>query len=143
MCFLDGTFKTSPRHFTQILVLRTKLGNDVIPVAYAFLEDKTTSSYKQALQESKTAAPLWQPGGIVLDFEPAELNAVRSIFPDCWKQGCHFHYCQCLMRQFKKIDGFSVNTVMSEMLNRAYALPFLPVDEVVSGWLDIKQSLKV
>ena len=61
--FLDGTFKTAPKHFTQTLILRVQLQNDVIPVAYAFLEDKTTSSYRQALQELKTAAPLGQPGG--------------------------------------------------------------------------------
>ena len=45
------------------------------------------------------------------------------------------------MRQFKKIDGYAETPLMDGLLNRTYALPFLPVDDVVSGWLDIKQSL--
>ena len=141
VCFLDGTFKTSPIHFTQNLVVRTKVGSNIIPAAYCLLEDKSGTSYKLALDELKSAAPLWNPSGIVLDFETAELNAVNQTFPTCWKHGCHFHYCQCLMRRFKKVLGYTTVQPMRDLLDRTYVLPFLPPDDVSAGWLDIKQQL--
>jgi len=100
-------------------------------------------SYNLVLDELQAAAPLWNPKGIVLDFELAELNAVNRAFPTSaqWKQCCHFHFCQCHLRRFKKIPDYTTNQPMKELLNRVYALPFLPVDSVRDGWQDIKQQL--
>ena len=143
MTYLDGTFKTAPIHFTQILVLRATIGGNNIPVAYCFLEDKSGPSYSLVLDELKAAAPLWNPRGVVLDFELAELNAVNQAFPNPaqWKQCCHFHFCQCHLRKFKKIPGYPSDEAMKDLLDRVYVLPFLPPDNVRAGWLDIKQQL--
>lgn len=101
VAFVDGTFKCAPINFTQILVIRTKLATNTVPAAYCFLEDKSQSSYKLALEEIKSAAPLWNPNSVVLDYELAELNAVRDVLQTSRRQGCHFHYCQCLMKRLE------------------------------------------
>ena len=120
--------------------MRTSIGSNNVPVAYCFFEDQAGSSYNLVFDELQAAAPLWNPKGIVLDFELAELNVVNRAFPNPtqWKQCCHFHFCQC---HLKKIPDYTTNQPMKELLNRVYALPFLPVDNIRAGWLDIKQQL--
>ena len=108
--YVDGTFGTAPQGFKQIWVLRSSLEDDDFGrmnfnAAFCLLPDKTTDSYKVALREIKSAAPLWSPDGIVLDYEKAEIKAIREIFPDCALCGCHFHYTQCLLRRFRKIGA--------------------------------------
>ena len=75
--FLDGTFKTAPKHFTQTLILRVQLQNDVIPVAYAFLEDKTTSSYRQALHSCKNLKRQLLAGS------PGDSSGLRNCGVEC------------------------------------------------------------
>ena len=49
-------------------------------------------------------------------------------------------WCFIIIR-FKKISDFTTNSALKETLNLLYAVPFLPVTEVQSGWNDIKQEL--
>ena len=55
-----------------ILITKASIGSNNVPVAYCFLEDKARPSYNLVFDEQQAAAPLWNPKGIVLDFELAE-----------------------------------------------------------------------
>ena len=61
-------------------MIKTKLGTNTIPAAFCILQDKPQASYKMDLDRIKSAAPLWNPDSVELDFEMAELNAVRDVF---------------------------------------------------------------
>ena len=48
--FMDGTFKTCPRVFHQIYIIRVPLDDGAITVVYAFLSGKTTAMYEEYLR---------------------------------------------------------------------------------------------
>ena len=66
--FIDGTFKTTPKFFTQTWIIRCYIGDSIVavPFAYILLEDKSTASYLRALQLLSDAAPLLFPATVSL-----------------------------------------------------------------------------
>ena len=40
--FVDGTFKTSPKHFKQIWIIRGHVGNTCVPLMYFLFEVKSS-----------------------------------------------------------------------------------------------------
>ena len=139
----DGTFNTSPEHFTQNFVIRSKVGSVFIPVAHCLLEDKSRPSYELALGSLKRLAPLWNPAGFIVDFELAMHQAFQSVFPNAELYGCHFHFNQCLFKRFKGLEGYSTQPSFKSLLNTLFALPFLPLNDVESGWELVKGRLSL
>ena len=76
--FIDGTFKTTPKFFTQTWIIRCYIGDSTVavPFAYILLEDKSTASYLRALQLLSDAAPLLFPATVMVDFETPEHTAI-------------------------------------------------------------------
>lgn len=111
-------------------------------IAFCFLEDEKYCSYKLALETLRGAAPRWDPTGVVSDFERGELKAIREVFPNLeWLQGCHFHYCQCQLKRYKKVEGYNLDVELRDILIKTIALPFLPPDDVQKGWDQIRAAL--
>ena len=48
--FIDGTFKTAPKPYKQIVTINGKYLDHVIPVATALLSGKTVGHYRRILQ---------------------------------------------------------------------------------------------
>ncbi|KAK0407687.1 hypothetical protein QR680_003532 [Steinernema hermaphroditum] len=100
---LDGTFTIAPEAFYQVWVLHGKVGSTVLPLVYCFLPDKTENSYKRALQllldfdreQSR------RPQSIMIDFEMAEVTAIRAMFPNTHIHGCYFHFSQSVWRNIQ------------------------------------------
>lgn len=138
--YLDGTFSTSPQGFKQIWVLRSTLEDDDLGkmnfnAAYCLLPNKKADSYKSALREIKSAAPLWSPDGIVIDYEKAEIKAIKEIFPDVNLAGCHFHFNQCLLRRFRTIGSiYREDDQLRMLLHFLYAIPFVPESDIITAW---------
>ena len=138
--YLDGTFSTSPQGFKQIWVLRSTLEDDDMGkmnfnAAYCLLPNKRADSYKSALREIKSAAPLWSPDGIVIDYEKAEIKAIKEIFPDVALAGCHFHFNQSLLRRFRTMGSiYKENEELRMLLHFLYALPFVPESDIITAW---------
>lgn len=51
--FVDGTFKSSPYLFAQILTIHVLKFNTVIPLVYALFPNKTKCTYKRLIVELK------------------------------------------------------------------------------------------
>ena len=62
-------------------------------------DSANTSNKKYNLFKHKTTANIL----VISDFEKAEINAVRTIFPNADVKCCMFHYGQSLMRNFKRL----------------------------------------
>ena len=140
--FTDGTFQTSPMHFAQTFILRAMIDDIYVPIAFCFLEDEKYCSYKLALETLREAAPRWDPRRVVSDFERGELKAIREVFPNLeWLQGCHFHYCQCQLKRYKKAEGYNSDVELRDVLIKTIALPLLPPDDVQKGWKLIRSAL--
>ena len=95
--FADGTFKSCPKPFVQIWIIRVCIRGVNIPIVYALLENKSTASYKAVLEFLYNRCPRFRPNFFVVDFEAAEHNAILYWYPSTHIQGCHFHYCQVII----------------------------------------------
>ena len=139
--YIDGTFKTSPKHFKQIWIVRGHIGTACVPLMYFLIEDKSSPSYSKALELIKTHCPDFDSAVFMVDFEKSEHSALLTQFPNAIIKGCLFHWKQCLLRRFRKLPGYAGNELMKSNLHAVYGLAFVPVDDVSVGWTCIKSLL--
>lgn len=101
--FMDGTFKSCPKPFTQIYTIHCYILGKMFPVIFGLLPDKSAATYVRFLDLVKTVAANhqqnFQPGTFQIDFETGMLAAIRELFPTSRIRGCYFHYTQCIWRK--------------------------------------------
>lgn len=103
--FADGTFKicnTRTKLFTQLWTIHGRIGDEVHPLVFAFMQRKTFNAYRHVLatvlQNRVAGADL-----ITMDFEAAQAKAVSEFFPNAIVKGCFFHTVQIVNR---KVSNF-------------------------------------
>lgn len=106
--FMDGTFKSSSSQFGQLYTIHVDLGSshdetNIVPVLFAFLPNKTTSTYKEMIQMVLDKIPEWRPESVTIDFEAAMVSALRDMFPNVTILGCFFHFSQALWRKVQDV----------------------------------------
>ncbi|CAH0760653.1 unnamed protein product, partial [Diatraea saccharalis] len=94
--YADGTFMSAPPPFYQFYVLHldinsTKMCTNIVPVIYTLLPNKSQETYTRLYNILK------QKLGIIIktfkcDYEMAQINAVKSVFPEAEITGCYRHY---------------------------------------------------
>jgi hypothetical protein len=92
---VDGTFRTAPRSFFQVINFFIDYKLEVVFVASAILTGKSQIVYTDAIKAFRAAVsvrcrPLW----IMTDWEQGLRNALKTVYPEAHQRGCHFHYCQ-------------------------------------------------
>lgn len=132
--YVDGTFKTAPKPYHQLVTVHGLFHGFVIPLCFCLLTGKTTAHYQQLFQslkqlvESKTRQIL-NPFTIVIDFEASLKNAIQLEFPNCLISGCYFHFCSSLWRKVQEL-GLSTAYTRSRSLKKKVrmimAIGFLP-----------------
>ena len=111
MLFIDGTFKSSPRNFYQILniVGYLKQKDLFIPIFTALLTSKSEKIYLYALIEfQKLIDNLnlnidFSKIIIMADFEINLREAIKKIFSKSEILGCYFHFIKNLYNKLKEI----------------------------------------
>ena len=143
--FLDGTFKVAPKYFCQVWIVHGFIldSAEVAPLAYFLLEDQTKISYLTVINMLKQHCPHISLEAAVVNFEQAEHQAIRDGFPNARIQGCLFHCKQCLLRHFDKIPTYRNDVSVRENLHSIFALAFIPEDDVVASWVELKPLLSV
>lgn len=137
----DGTFKFCLKPFQQLYTLHVDLGsskthNNIIPVIYALLGNKTRATYKILFRLIKSQIPQFNPKTILLDFEKAAMLAVKDIFPETSVRGCFFHFSRSLWRKADEI-GITKSVLFRKHIKRCVVLAHLPKEAVENGWLYI------
>ena len=139
---IDGTFKSCPIPFYQILTygIHGLKINRKIPLAWAYVEGKTTSHYrkvfriiKQKIEELSYEKHNWQPAEIVSDYERAIFLAVESEFPQSTHMGCYFHFTQAIYRSIGKLGltiAYKEDGNFRTFARLIMSTPFLPVFKV-------------
>ncbi|KHJ40540.1 hypothetical protein D918_09430 [Trichuris suis] len=135
----DGTFKTSPTQLAQLFTVHGVVLGYPVPLVYALTMRKREQTYRYVYQRiiDYGEERNWNinPSLCMMDFELANMNAIRSLLPNAEIKGCLFHISQSLWRRISSSGlASSYNAVESDTRRCAsmlFGLPFVPVEDVV------------
>jgi len=86
----------------------------------------------------------FNPRKIMVDFNTAQLKAIKDIFPECKLHTCFFHFSQAIWKNFKKNNLCGKNTYESnsELLFNIQIMAFIKRDKIDKFYKEIKQKYK-
>ncbi|KAJ8028899.1 hypothetical protein HOLleu_28153 [Holothuria leucospilota] len=135
--FIDGTFKTAPHPYTQIITIHGKYHGWTLPFVMALSTGKTEAQYRFLLREVRNAIQgltnnNFEPNFVVTDFEVALINAIDHELRS-ETRGCYFHFCQSLMRKVSDLGlkgPYERDPDVQQVVRRMLALGYLPAPHV-------------
>lgn len=140
ICIIDGTFKTSPPGFFQILVIHGYFFGRSFPLIYILMSSKQTNAYVKAFKKVNEIFNI-NVNYIITDFETALINACKSQFANYSHFGCLFHFSQSIWRRLQE-TGLSKKYKSDNKFNSAVryvlSLAFVPPNKVVEYFLKVK-----
>ncbi|KHJ40130.1 hypothetical protein D918_09827 [Trichuris suis] len=137
--FCDGTFKTAPTQFARLFTVHGVVLGYPVPLVYALTTRKREQTYRYVYQRIIDYAEErnWSinPSLCMMDFELANMNAIRSLLLNAENKDCLFHFSQSLWRRISSWGlACSYNAVESATRRCAsmlFDLPFVPAEDVV------------
>lgn len=70
-----------------------------------------------------------------MDFEKANINAIKEIFPEARISACLFHFCQSIFRNVAekglKNQFVELNSQIRSTIQMLFGLPFVPISDVI------------
>ena len=146
--YMDGNFAMSPDLFKQLYIIRVPLGGSSITTLYALLSKKTQTTYEtmldlllRRLEELDLELHVER---VVLDFESAVINAVRSrLGNDIIFGGCFFHLTQSTYRQIQSkglANLYKQDAEFAQFIGMIDALALLPVCDVKQGMAHLQSN---
>jgi hypothetical protein len=146
--YIDGTFKTCPALYSQLLTIHGLYKGHVVPLVYSLLSDKTSATYYSVFNHLRNRLSqiglTLNPEFIVSDFEAGFIEAVRLQFPQAKHLGCHFHFGQAVWRKVQEtglVTAYSESEPISGFVQKCIALAFIPASEVAQVFEDLVGSL--
>ena len=144
---MDDTFKVCPRLFYQLYIIHSHCYNTVLPKLFCLLPDKQTTTYHRlfTLIQSKCIDHqiALSPSTIIVDFEVAVHNVVRSVFPNSTLHGCLFHYGQALYRKLQEVclssNRHSDHDAIMKWFRLFIGVAFVPSAQVTTAFALIKE----
>jgi hypothetical protein len=88
------TFSVVPSSYYQLYTISFLKNNNLFPVVFAILKNKTFITYTRMWQNLKSLVGNLEPNVIKTDFEKASINALKTHFPNTEVSGCMFHLGQ-------------------------------------------------
>ena len=142
---IDGTFKSSPKMFTQMVGIHGIFeGGYHMPLAYGLLPGKTQTLYTD-LFEALDDFGSYEPQSVLCDYEAALHNAIVEVWPGVTPRGCFFHFTQAMWRNLQKTDLVPEYRVENSPIRAAFkkmtALAFVPEDVVPEAWRALKPTI--
>jgi len=136
--YVDGTFRTAPHPYVQMITIHGLYRGVVIPLCFSLVSGKTVGQYRQILQHiagriRTVCHRRWRPVTVVCDFEIALITALQTELPRTRIRGCYFHYTQSLWRKVAALglasryrSNSSRGRRMRKVIQKVMALGFLP-----------------
>jgi hypothetical protein len=140
---IDGTFKSVPRQYYQLLTIHTHIYGKTIPTIFALLSSKTEKIYLRLFKLVKSTGI--NMDRVVIDLELALKNALEKTFNPIEILFCNFHFVQCLWRRLQSIglSGLYKNDIKFARVIRMYLnLAFFPMKAVSEGNIYIIETIK-
>ncbi|XP_011172197.3 uncharacterized protein LOC105204709 [Solenopsis invicta] len=139
--FIDGTFSVVPRvpSFAQLFSLHVRYMDKGIAVLFILCEVRTQLVYKAIWKEIIKLASDLQCNlrFIMMDYEKASMNAVHEQFPHASLRGCWFHYCQAVLKKWKRLGLLKAPR---KIVSMAMTLALAPSEMFAEG-LNIMQTI--
>ena len=105
--YCDGTFWVVPSLFYQLFTIHVEVYQQIFPLFYCLLPDKTEETYVRMFIMLKNICHSLNIqlnfNRIVSDFELALINAIARVFPGVQHQGCLFHFAQAIFRKVQDL----------------------------------------
>ncbi|XP_034936450.1 uncharacterized protein [Chelonus insularis] len=133
----DGTFNAVPSIFSQLYTVHGFIDGKSIPLVYALLPNKSKKIYLQFLTVLRQNMPNFSPSLIMVDFEPAFIEAFREVFKSTKITGCNFHFNQCFRRRIQSCglqSRYNQDVIFAANLRLLMALAFIPPKDVIEGY---------
>lgn len=133
--FVDGTFRTAPRPYIQIVTVHGEFNDWTIPLAMCLSTGKTRLHYGDIIRALKRGV-LAETGQqlecqrVVTDFEAGLLQAIRAELPQVRTSGCYFHFCSSLYRKIQELGlagPYQADVILKTCVRKVMALGFLPL----------------
>lgn len=140
---VDGTFRTAPHGFYQVVVIHGCVLGKYYPLVYILMTNKTESLYKSAFHKVLKLT-LMRPEFIITDFERALINAIEACFNDSLKYGCLFHYTQAIWKRIAglgSITEYKNNSQFKKCVRYIMHLSFVPVIDVPKFYNLIRKKI--
>ncbi|PSN31746.1 hypothetical protein C0J52_24469 [Blattella germanica] len=151
--YIDGTFKTAPDIFTQIVTVHGKYVGHPFPFIYSLLPNKRQSSYEVILRSiiQKCSDYGWdapEPSVVISDFEMGIIRAVTTVFPCATLRLCFFHLKQSAWRKMQDLGlQAAYNNADNGTIRRAFAqilsLAFVPVEDIADAFRTVLQEIPI
>jgi len=154
--YIDGTFRTAPHPYQQMVTVHGLYMEAVVPLSYAPSTGKSVGQYRQIISGLRTSIRRhtghhWpQPNLIICDFEISLITAVETELPFARIHCCYFHYNQSLWRRFsatglvRAYRGLRRNDRrLRTCVQKIMALGFLPTVVVRQSFLTYITSRRV
>ena len=110
--YMDGTFKTCPTVFSQLFTIHFIVSNRSVSALYCLLSGKSQAIYTRLFTMIAELASVNNAAinitNVMVDFELAIRNAIRSVWANTTVNGCYFHFCQALYHRMTSL-GLKVN----------------------------------
>jgi hypothetical protein len=100
-CICDGSFKSPPKEFLQLYTFNCEILGCIFPMIYIFLKSKTKLLYYKAFKFLYDKNILNSNIKYILDFEYANVSAIKKLNKEADINYCFFHYSQTIWRRIQ------------------------------------------
>ncbi|XP_076301536.1 LOW QUALITY PROTEIN: uncharacterized protein LOC143219411 [Lasioglossum baleicum] len=139
--YVDGTFAVLPKkpHIAQLYSLHIRCTDTGIATLLILCEKRTATLYTAIWEKIIYLIPELPNNVkfIMSDYETAAVNTLSRLFPKADIHGCWFHYCQAVLRRWRKLG---LHNAPHSIVRMAMSLPLVPAIKFVQG-LSIIQTM--
>ena len=133
--FIDGTFKTCPPPYAQLVTIHGMYHGRVLPFVLALMTGKEVGQYRQVLQHVKrkvrqVTGHRFRPRLVISDFEQSIQIAVQTELRHSRISSCYFHFCKNLWKKITDLGlsrAYKRNRRLKKTLRKFMAIAYLPL----------------
>lgn len=136
--YMDATFRSCPRPYTQFFTVVGEVHGFAVPLVQVLMADKRAAAYENVFAAISRAVRRCThrrlaPTKIICDFELALHQAVENAFPTANICGCYFHFTQSLWRKIQRFGltgAVQRRARLKDLVGKVLAIGYLPTPVV-------------
>ena len=139
---IDGTFKTVPKEFTQMISIHSIIFGKCFALAYILMKTKQKDIYDKVFSYIREKIEDY-PSYIIIDFEKALLNSLQTTFSNSFVNGCAFHFGQLICRRIQAlslVNDYKNSDAIRKIIRKCLNLSFVPLGEIYSQYHYLKEE---